>query len=172
LSIALLHGDTSPDLRNVVEFIQYNSEAVLSIISATVKCPNNKCGKESVLYDSGAQVSMIRDDFAKELETLGQESKPVTIFIAKLGETEHELNTKLNKVPMYATNGRAIQTIGAVGVSQISHDTTTINVNQISEMFGLPKNEFHRKPEPIDILIGINYPTFYAGKSQGWSCSA
>jgi hypothetical protein len=33
-----------------------------------------------VFYDSGAQVSMIRDDFAEEL---GLESKPVTIFIAK-----------------------------------------------------------------------------------------
>ena len=112
-----------------------------------------------MFYDSGAQVSMIRDDFAKELETLGLENKPVTIFIAKLGETEHELNIKLYKVPMYAANGRAIQTNGAVGVSQISHDTTTINVNQVSEMFGLPKNEFNRKPGPIDILIGTRRST-------------
>jgi hypothetical protein len=67
---------------------------------------------------------------------------------------------------MYAANGRAIQTIGSVGIPQILHDTTTINVNQVSEMFGLPKNEFRRKPGPIDILIGINYVTFYAGKTK------
>ena len=121
----LLHGNTSPDPRNV-GFIEDNSEAVLPIISATVKGPNNKCGKASVFYDSGAQVSMIRDDFAEEL---GLESKPVTIFIAKVGETEQELNTKLYKVPIYAANGRAIQPIEAVGTPQISHDTTTINVN-------------------------------------------
>ena len=60
----LLHGNTSPDPRNVVGFIQANSEVVLPIISATVKGPNNKYGKASVFYDSGAQVSMIRDDFA------------------------------------------------------------------------------------------------------------
>jgi hypothetical protein len=35
-----------------------------------------------------------------------------------------------------------------------------------SEMFGLPKNEFHRKPGPIDILIGINYPTFHADENK------
>ena len=116
-----------------------------------------------MFYDSGAQVSMIRDDFAEEL---GLESKPVTIFIAKVGETEQELNTKLYKVPIYAANGRAIQTIEAVGIPQISHDTTTINVNHVSEMFGLPKNEFHRKPGPIDILIGINYATFKAGETK------
>ena len=106
---------------------------------------------------------MIRDDFAEEL---GLESKPVTIFIAKVRETGQELNTKLYKVPIYAANGRAIQAIVAVGIPQISHDTTTINVNQLSEMFGLPKNEFHRKPGPIDILIGINYPTFHAGETK------
>ena len=159
----LLHGNTSPDPRNVVGSIQDNSEAVLPIISATVKGPNNKCGKASVFYDSGSQVSMIRDDFAEEL---GLESKPVTISIAKVGETEQELNTKLYKVPIYAANGRAIQTIEAVGIPQISHDTTTINVNQVSEMFGLPKIEFHRKLRPIDILIGINYPTFHAGETN------
>jgi hypothetical protein len=150
--------------KGFVGFIQDNSEAVLPIIFATVKGPNNKlCGKASVFYDSGAQVSMIRDDFAEEL---GLESKPVTIFIAKVGETGQELNTKLYKVPIYSANGRAIQTIEAVGIPQISHDATTINVNQVSEMFGLPKSEFHRKSRPIDILIGINYPTFHAGETK------
>ena len=33
-------------------------------------------------------------------------------------------------------------------------------------MFGLPKNEFYRKSGHIDILIGINYPTFHAGETK------
>ena len=106
---------------------------------------------------------MVRDAFAEELEL---EGKPVTILIAKVGETEQELNTKLYKVPIYTTKGKAIETIEAVGIPQISHDTTTIDAIQASEVLGIPKNEFHRPQGPIDILIGINYPTFHAGETK------
>lgn len=157
----LLHETTTSP--NVVGFVQDNSEAVLPVISAMVKGPNGECANASVFYDSGAQVSMIRDDFAEEL---GLESKPVTILIAKVGETEEELNTKLYKVPVYTSNGKTFQTIEAVGIPQISHDTTTINADQVSKVFDIPKNEFRRKPGPIDILVGINYPAFHVGETK------
>ena len=136
----LLHDNTSSNQRNVVGFIQDNSEAILPVISTNVKSPDDKCKRASVFYDSGAQVSIIRDAFAEEM---GLESKPITILIAKVGETEEEINTKLYKVPILATSGRATQTIEAVGMPQVSHDTTTINIDQVSEMFGLSKSEVH-----------------------------
>ena len=159
----LLHDNTSPAPPNLVGFVQDNSEAVLPVTSGKVKGRNDNFETASVFFDSGAQVSMIREAFAEEL---GLESKPVTIFIAKVGETEQELNTKLYKVPIYASNGRAVQTINAVGISQISDDTTTIDTNQVSEMFNLPKNDLRRQAGPIDILIGVNYPTFHMGKTR------
>ena len=107
---------------------------------------------------------MIREAVVEER---GLESKPITIFIAKVGETEQELNTKLYKVPAYASNGRAVQTINAVGISKISQDTTIVDTNQFSEVFSLPKNELHLQAGPIDILMGINYPTCHQ-----WSCHA
>ena len=70
------------------------------------------------------------------------------------------------KVPIYASNGKLIQTIEAVSIPQISQDTATINSDQVSEMFSLPKNEVHRKPGPIDILIGINYPSFHTSETR------
>lgn len=110
----LLHDNTSPDQKNVV---------------GSVQDTNNKCGQASVFYDSGVQISMIRDAFAEELEL---ESKPATILIATVGEIEQELNTKLYKVPIYASNGKLIQTIEAVGIPQISQDTATIYSDQVS----------------------------------------
>ena len=127
----LWHDNTSSYQRNVVGFIQDNSEAILPVISANVYSADDKCGRASVFYGSG-QVSMIRDAFAEEM---GLESKPITILIAEVGETEEEINTKLYKVPIFATNGRATQTIEAIGIPQVSHDTTTINIDQVSEMF-------------------------------------
>ena len=108
-------------------------------------------------------MSIIRDAFAEEMRL---ESKPIAILIAKVGETEEEINAKLYKVPILATNGRATQTIEAMGMPQVSHDTTTINIDQVSEMFGLSKSEVHRKPGPIDILVGINYPNFHTGETK------
>ena len=57
---------TSSNQRNV-GFIQDNSKAILPVISANVKSPDDKCGRASVFYDSGVQVSMIRDAFAEEM---------------------------------------------------------------------------------------------------------
>ena len=102
----LLHDNTSSNQRSVVGFIQDNSKAILPVISANVKSPDDKCKRASVFYDSDAQVSMIRDVFAEEM---GLESKPITILIAKVGETEEEINTKLYKVPILATNGQQLK---------------------------------------------------------------
>ena len=159
----LLHDNAISDQGNVVGSIQDNSEAILPVISATIKCSNNVNKLVRVFYDSGAQVSMIREALAEELEL---ESKPVTILIATVGDTEQELNTKLYKVPICTSDGKPVQTIEAVGIPQILQDNATIDISHLSQLFRLPKNAFHRKPGPIDVLVGINYPSFHTGRQR------
>ncbi len=57
-----LHENARANQGNVVGFIQDNNKAILPVMSTTV----------SVFYDSGAQISMVRDAFAEELELEGK----------------------------------------------------------------------------------------------------
>ena len=45
-----------------------------------------------------------------------------------MGGVEEELDTKMYKVPLYDDSGKLIQTIQAVGISQISEDSVGVNV--------------------------------------------
>ena len=57
-----------------------------------MKTPNDSLQDISVFYDSGAQISLIRNEVA---ESLNLENRPVKVLITKVGGTEEELNTKL-----------------------------------------------------------------------------
>ena len=87
--------------------------------------------ESNVFYDSGAQISLIRSTFADQL---GLESKPVKIVITKVGGVEEELDTKLDKVPLYADSRKMIQTIQAVGIPQISEEPARVDVNHMSNV--------------------------------------
>jgi len=67
------------------------SEAILPVLSANIGSANGlfKCG--NVLLDSGAQVSLIRQDTA---ETLGLKGKDVSITITKVGGEDETMKTK------------------------------------------------------------------------------
>ena len=144
--------------------LQDKSKAILPVITAAILGSSGERRKASIFLDSGAQVSLIRKACA---EQLGLEGKPVKIVITKVGGVEEELDTKLFKVPVYKDVGRqVIQTIQAVGVSQISEDTPGVDNNHIARVFGIPISELHRDAGLVDLLIRINYPRSHAGETK------
>ena len=116
-----------------------------------------------VFYDSGAQISMVRKDLVEEMRLEGRPSK---IVITKVGGTEEELDTKIYKVPVSTYDGKRVQIVQAVGISHISDDATNINVNRISEIFGIPADQLKRVSGLVDLLIGINHLQFHVGETR------
>ena len=157
----LLHEESSSTLN--VAFIQDSSRAILPVISGFMKGKQGDLTETNVFYDSGAQVSLIR---STRTEELGLEHKPVKIVITKVGGVEEELDTKVYKVPLYADSGKLIQTIQAVGISQISEYSPKLDMDHISSVFEIPTDKLYRKEGPIDLLIGINYPRFHVGETK------
>ena len=41
-----------------------------------------------------------------------------------------------------------------------------VNLNRISDTFGIPIDQLKRKSGPVDLLIGINYPHFHVGETR------
>ena len=95
----------------------------------------------SVFYDSGAQLSMVRESFAEELEL---QARPTKIVITKVGGSEEELDTNMYKVPVYTHEGKRVQVIQAIGISHISDDVTNVNLRRISDTFGIPVDQLKR----------------------------
>ena len=120
----LLHEEESPTPLQVA-FVQDSSKTILPVISGFMKGKEGDLMKINVFYDSGAQISLIQSACA---EQLGLDHKPVEIVITKVGGVEEELDTKMYKVPLYDDSGKLIQTIQAVGISQISEDSVGVNV--------------------------------------------
>ena len=145
---------------NRVSCVRDDSQVLLPTISAKVKGLNNE---DNVFYDSGAQISMIRSEFA---ESLNLESQPIRIVITKVGGVEEDMNTSLYKVPVCKEDGSIVQTMEAVGIQRISEDTPAVDINYLSAILGISKYKLKRKAGPIDLLIGINYSRFHTGETK------
>ncbi|XP_067030552.1 uncharacterized protein [Acropora muricata] len=136
---------------------------MLPIVSGLIKGSDTETVEASVFCDSGVQVSIIRTALA---ECLCLESKLIKIVITKVEGVEEDLDTKLYTFPVCGNNGRLKQTIRAVGIPQISDETSNPNVKYISSVLGILVNKLHRRAGPVDLLIGVNYPRFHIGETK------
>lgn len=135
-------------------------DALLPVLSATILGRNNKQEKSNILIDSGAQVSLIRNDLAEHLKLKGQE---VDITIAKVGGQEEELKTKVYEVPVRSLTNKGIFAVQAVGIPHISDGTNEVEINKIAKYFGL-QEELCRESGPIDLLIGVDHVNMHTGE--------
>ena len=156
----LLHSESG----GIVMTVSHEQSTALLPVAVTIIRGKGKLKKEAnVLYDSGAQVSMIRSSVADEMCLPG---KRIKIFLTKVGGAEEELDTMLYKVTLCSKDNVTVQSINAIGIPQISDDVTDVDVSIISRKFSVPVEELRRKAGPIDILVGINYPHLHLGKTR------
>ena len=161
----LLHKSTKVNVR--VALANENQAALLPIISVNI-CGSDKLYKRgNVLFDSGAQISLIRLETA---ENLGLKGNDVSITITKVGGEEETVKTKVFKVPIISLDTRKTYSITAVGMFCISDDVTDIKSENLAGRFGLSRNEIHRGKGAIDLLIGIDHAFMHVGETRQAGC--
>ena len=160
----LLHSER-PSGSAQIASLQDKSMALLPVVTGAIKAQHNAglFTEATMFLDSGAQLSMIRNDLA---ETLGLENKPIKILISTVGGVEQELTTKMYKFHVCSVDGKTVQVIQAVGIPQISSEVSEVDVTALANLFGLGQNQIKRKPGQIDVLIGINYSRFHLGETK------
>ncbi|XP_020622981.1 uncharacterized protein LOC110060533 [Orbicella faveolata] len=138
-------------------------EAILPVLSANIGSANGlfKCG--NVLLDSGAQVSLIRQDTA---ETLGLKGKDVSITITKVGGEEESMKTKEYKIQLTCIDTGKRFTVKAIGIQSISDEIPTVKTSHLPELLGLPNTRFRRGKGHVDLLIGIDHAHMHAGETR------
>ena len=113
----------------------------------------------NVLLDTGAQISLIRQETA---ESLGLEGKNISITITKVGG-EEEMKTKAFKVHVTSLDNDRKFLIKAIGIPTISDDIVPIKTKEIGGHLGLTKEKLHRGRGPVDLLIGIDNAHMHTG---------
>lgn len=59
-----------------------------------------------------------------------------------------------------------VQIIQAIGIPRLYNEVNEIKVRNFAEKFYVPVNEIKRRQGPNDVLVGINYPKIYVGKTK------
>ena len=155
----LLHAATN--LIGMLASTIKTKESLLPVVSAFVVGNNGKREQANILMDSGAQISLVRNDVAQRLKLKG---KDVTITMTTVGGQEEEMKTKLFTVPIRSMENNSVFTVNAIGIPCISDEITEVEVEGMEKYFGLKRNTLKRGSGKLDVLIGIDHATMHIGE--------
>ena len=118
----------------------------------------------NVLLDSGAQISLVRNEVAKTLKLKGKKS---SITIRKVGNAEEDLETEIYKIPVRSVkNHSQTYVITAIGLPSISDDIKEVDVTDIAAKLKIDMQDIHRGSGSIDLLIGIDHSRLHGGETR------
>ena len=133
---------------------------MLPVIVANIRGSNGVLKSGNVLFDSGAQISLIRKETADSLGLIGKE---ITVNIVKVGGEEEEIQTKIYKVRVTGIDDKKKYVIKAIGTPCISEEVKSVRSSPLAELFNLPKGELRRGRGDVDLLIGIDHAHMHTG---------
>lgn len=141
-----------------------SEESMLPILIGEAIGQDNVKKKSNVLLDSGAQISLIKQSFANDLQLQG---KKTLISFTKQGGTAEELETCMYKVPVKALGKNSrVHMVSAIGLPCINDDIAEVKIDAIAQLFNLKKKDLHRGSGPVDMLIEIDHNKFHGGETR------
>ncbi len=157
----LLHKSNNVNIG--VASLSKSHESILPVITANIFGPENVQKRANVLFDSGAQISLIRQQTA---DCLGLKGKDIFVTITKVGGEEEEMRTKVYRVPVSAVDNSRKHSIKAIGILCITNEIASINITDITKHLGLVNEKIRRGKGPVDLLIGIDYAHLHTGETK------
>ena len=147
---------------NVGVALVESNEALLPLLTVDVIGQQETVKEGNVLLDSGAQISLITDDLASELQLKGV---PTNITVKKVGGEKEVLHTHKYKVPIREVNttGKPIL-ITAVGIPCISEDISAVKLDDLARKFKFRQQDLHRGSGAVDLLVGIDHARLHTGE--------
>ena len=105
----------------------------------------------TVMYDSGANISIISSDAAKTLRLTGMD---VTLSLTKVGNITSVTQSKEYDVPLTDTSGMTSK-ISACEMKEVTSDVNHVNWEWLYSLFpGYETANFKRPSGKVDLLIG------------------
>ena len=136
---------------------------ILPVITATLQGQGGMQKQGNILLDSGAQISLIRNETAA---SLGLKGRDTSITITKVGKDEETITTKVYKVPVWIPDRGNTYSVKAIGITQISDDATPVQISHIAKQLGIENEKIRRGKGPVDLLIGIDHAQLHTGETK------
>ncbi|XP_043234175.1 uncharacterized protein LOC122387784 isoform X1 [Amphibalanus amphitrite] len=117
-----------------------------------------QCNKQrvTVMWDSGANISLITHQAA---ERLGLQGNEVSLSIVKVGGELTSYTTKEYKAPLVDLVGK-IWIVDAYGIDDITSNLQRVDIRQVEGRFpGIDISKFTKPEGKIDMLIGVDFCT-------------
>ncbi|XP_064635217.1 uncharacterized protein LOC135492598 [Lineus longissimus] len=159
----LLHG--APFDRASVETSSVPcSENLLPVVSVNgVNPETHETITATLLFDSGSQVSLIRDGYAHDLGLVGQD---MVLNICKVGGQEELLETKIYKLQLQPVGSASRHSIRVIAIPKIGEDIKSVDHQRLTEIFQINSAALNRGSGPIDVLLGIDHANFHGGTTE------
>ena len=111
-----------------------NHSALLPIINANIHGQDGIQKHANILFDTGAQVSLIRNDTAS---AFGLQEKDTSVTITKVGGEEEILQNKVYFVPVESLDDGRRYSITAFGIPSISEEVSAVQLSQITAILAV-----------------------------------
>ena len=152
----LLHKSNA--IRAGREAFTESQGAPLPVISANICGQNGVYKRGNILLDTGAEVSLIRNDTT---EVLGLKGRDTSVTITKLGGKEERTKTKDYRVPVNALDDTRKYSVRVIGIPSIGDDITAVRKSKLAGLLCVPNEKIQRGKWLIDILV-CNRPRSYS----------
>ena len=146
----LLHKSTAVQVG--VASLSEPYETLLPVITCKIYGQNGFQKQSNTLLDSGAQISLIREETAVALGLKGNET---AVTITKVGGEEMTIRTKVYKVRVSSPDNTETFSIKAIGIPRIREEVSAVQLKPIAKLLGLENERIRRGKGPVDLLIGI-----------------
>ena len=157
----LLHK--SPTAHIGIAALSNQKDSILPVIAANIWGSNEVLKSGNIMFDSGAQISLIQGETADSLRLNG---RYITVNIVKVGGDEEEIQTKIYEVAVSGMNDSKKYVIKAVGIPSISEEIKGVRVSELAEQFDLPRGSVRRRRGNVDLLIGIDHAYMHTGPTK------
>ena len=144
-----------------VASISDQKDTILPVITANICGSNGVYKPGNILFDSGAQITLIRRETADSLRLRGQD---ITVNIVKVGGEEEEIQTKVYKVSVTGMNKKYV--VRAIGIPCISEEIKGVRSSALAEQFNLPREKIRRGNGHVDLLVGIDHAHMHTGQTR------
>lgn len=135
-------------------------DRILPVITPNLLGEKGREVNGTVLLDSGAEISIIREDIAQQLQLKG---KYIVVNLTRVG-SEKECHTKLYTLCIHKLTSHSVLKVEAISLPSISEDVASINIQELDKLFIIVPGQLKRSGEKIDLLIGVDIPNLHTGE--------
>ncbi|KAJ8038421.1 hypothetical protein HOLleu_15845 [Holothuria leucospilota] len=159
----LLHKPQESVTGSVGITLNESAKAILPIVQTKMVGPKGREYTVNVLFDSGAEISLVR---LSVVENLNLKGRHVHVTITKLDGEQEQIQTKRFQLQIKSLETNMLYQIQAIGLPTINEEIEEIPEGIDLQRLKLEHSDVKRGSGPLDLLIGLDLAQMHSGEMR------